>query len=357
MINSEKMTLQTSWNMEMPYEMMLGLKKKVPTVVEMVSTSAVRMNTQIRKYAVLLKRYVQEVEKQGRVMFKRAVHNFAAVNPSRFLTTVTDKTVLFLKAYQKKVQVVLDAVVKFLRETKFQVPGYNQRLSGLEVYQKFSGFVADVTEETIQKVPEYFSSMFRAGLDYFEAIEFIIPGSNRVVRGREILADLSAALRKVQDQVIIIVRKVGEIKLEDIMRKFSAFMQFTVEQGEKFLQTLKSQNRDELLDFVTDMYNDAVNSPVLADVSRQIEASRRIIMEYLAAVKAKLQSILADISTEQLQADIQSWIDFFVKRVNAFNNNVIQTLQSISRNVEPFVRVSQRQIEIDIPFSFLAKSN
>merc|ERR1711915_379968 len=124
-----------------------------------------------------------------------------------------------------------------------------------------------------------------------------------------------------------------------------------------FLQTLKSQNVERLSTFVSDVYNDAINSRFLADISKQVEEARRIVMEYVGVVRAKLQNIVADISTEQLQADIQSWIDLLVKRVNAFHNNVIRTLKERSKNVEPFVRVGDRQMDIDIPLPFVAKFN
>ncbi|XP_053193160.1 apolipoprotein B-100-like [Scomber japonicus] len=355
--NSEKLNLQTTWNTEMPYEMMLGLKNQVPAVMGMVSAYGGRTYDAIYDQARNIGDSFEQAGKQGKVMFKRAVDNLAAVYPSNTMATVTDKTILLLKEYQKKVEIVLDAVVKFLRETKFQIPGFEQRLSGLEVYQKLSAFVADVSQEAIEKIPQYFSSMFTAGLDYVKAIEFTLPGSSYVVSGREILDDLLVALRKIQRQVIITVRKVGDIQLEDIISKFSEFVQFTTEQSERLLQTLKSQNVEKLSTFVTDVYNDAINSRVLADVSMQVQQARRIVMEYLEAVKAKLQNILSGMSSEQLQVDIQSWIASMVKRVNAFHNNVIRTLKEKSKNVEQFVRVSDRQIEVDIPLPFVAKFN
>ncbi|XP_035534608.1 apolipoprotein B-100-like [Morone saxatilis] len=356
-MNSEKLNLQTTWNVEMPYEMMLRLKKQVPTVMEMVSEPATRTYNTIYRHARSLEGSFEQVRNQGKVMFRKAIDNLAAVKSSNVLTTVTDKTILILKEYQKKVEVVFEAVVKFLRETKFQIPGYEQRLSGLQVYQKCSAFVADVSEEAVQKIPQYFTSMFKAVIDYINTIEFTLPGSNHVVRGREILDDLFVALRKIQNQVIVTVKSLGDIQLEDIINKLSAFMQFTIEQSEKFLQTLKSQNSERLFTFVTDVYNDAMNSRALAVVVEQVEEAQRIVIEYLKAVRAKLQTILADMSSTQLQADIQSWIDLLVKRVNAFHNNVIKTLKEKSKNIEPFVKVGDRQMEVNIPLPFVAKFN
>nr|XP_046228823.1 apolipoprotein B-100-like [Scatophagus argus] len=356
-VNSEQLNLQTTWNMEMPYEMMLQMKDHVPTVMEMVSDPAVRTYNTIYRHARRLEGTFEWAREEGKVMFRRAFNNLAAVNPSNIMTTVTDKTVLILKEYQKKVEIVFNAIVEFLRETKFQIPGYEQRLSGLEVYQKFNAFVAEVSEEAVEKIPEYFASVFSTVLDYFKAIEFTLPGSNHVVSGREILDDLSVALRKIQDQMIVTVRKLGNIQMEDIRNKFSAFMQFTIDQSEKFLQILKSQNAERFYTFVTDIYHDAINSHVLADVVKQVEEVHRIVMEYLKAVRAKLNNMLADVSSVQLQYDIQSWIDSAVKRLNAFHNNVIKVLKEKSKNVKPFVRVGDKQMDIDIPLPFVAKFN
>ncbi|XP_041660813.1 apolipoprotein B-100-like [Cheilinus undulatus] len=356
-MNSEKLNLQTTWNMEMPYEMMLRMKKQVPAVMEMVSDPAVKTYNTIYRHARSLEGSYEQAKEQGKVMLKNAVDNLANVDPSSVMTTVTDKAIMMLKRYQQRVNMVLDAVVKFLRETKFQFPGYEERLSGLEIYQKLSAFVADVTEEAVQKIPEYFSTMFTTALDYFRSIEFTIPGSNYIVSGREVLDDLSVFLGKVQDQVIVTVRKLGNIQLEDIFTKFSDFMRFATEQSEKFLLTLKSQNVEKLSTFVSDVYTDAINSQILADVATQVEEARRIVMEYVEAVKAKLEDIMANMSTEQLQADIQSWIDLMVKRINALQNNIIRALKEKSKKVEPFVRVSDRQIDVDIPLPFLATVN
>uniref|UniRef100_G3P570 Vitellogenin domain-containing protein n=1 Tax=Gasterosteus aculeatus aculeatus TaxID=481459 RepID=G3P570_GASAC len=331
--------------------------KQLPTVIKTVSGPAVRTYKTISRQARSLEGSFEQARKQGKVMFNRAVDNFAAVSPSNFLTTVTEKTILILKDYQKKVEIVLDAVAKFLRETKFQIPGYEERLSGLEIYQQYSAFVADVTEKVVRKVPECFVSSINAALDYVRAIEFTVPGSNKIVRGREILDELCVALRKIQDQVVVIVRKFGEIRLEDVINQLSVFVQFTTQQSERFLQTLKSQNVEKLSTFASDVYKDASNSRVMGEVTQQVEKAHKIVVEYLKAVKAKLQNILSDVSFEQLQADIQSWIDLMVKRVNVFHNSVMKTLKEKSKIVEPFVRVGDRKMEINIPLTFIDKLN
>uniref|UniRef100_A0A3Q2UPI5 Uncharacterized protein n=1 Tax=Fundulus heteroclitus TaxID=8078 RepID=A0A3Q2UPI5_FUNHE len=342
---------------KMPYEIMLGVKNQVPEAVEMVSDCAVKMYNKISRHVRSLKGLFEKFRIQGKAIFEKAVENLAVVSSSDFIMSVTDKTVVILRESQKKAELVLDAMITFLKQTKFQIPGYERRLSGLEVYQEFSTFVADVSEEAVEKLPEYFVSIFASVFDFVKAIEFTIPGSNRIVTGEELFDDLVVALRKIQKQLIANVRKLGDIQLDDIIKKFSEFMQFVVEQSEKILQTLKTPNVENISSFVMDAYHDAISSNFLAKVARQVNEVHIIIREYIKSVINKIHSITADVSTEQLRADIHSWIDLSVKRINAFHNTVIRTLKEKSKDVEPYVRVSDRQIEVDIPLPFVARFN
>lgn len=194
-------------------------------------------------------------------------------------------------------------------------------------------------------------------LDYIRSIEFILPGSNYVVNGGEILDDLFVAMSKIQNQVIVTVKNLSNIQLEDIINQFNVLMYFTVEQSERFLQTLKSKNVEEFSSFVSDMYTDVMDSQTMAEVSRQLMEFQRIVMEYCEAIRSKFENAFAGMSRQRLQSDIQSWIDILVKRLNAFQNNVIQTLKEKSKTVQPFVRVTDRQMDIDIPLPFVAKFN
>lgn len=352
-MESKKLNLQTTWNTEMPYEMMLQVKKQVPVVTKMVSEPSVVIYRKMRRHANMLGDSFEEAKEQGKVMFKQAFENLATAKPSHVMTTVTENMITIAKRYQKRVELFLNAVVKFLKDTKFQLPGYEKKLSGLEIFQKSSTFVAEVSEKAVRLIPDYISPVFRNVLDYVSEIEFTLPGSKYVVRGREILDDFFVAAKKIQDQVIVTVRKIGNIQLEDIISKYSAFVQFTTGQIEKLSQTLKSQNVDRLYTFVADTYREVINSPLLGQVATQVEEVQKIVIEYLKAVSAKVHDILSDIKTEQLQADIQSQIDVLVKLVNTFQNDTIEMLREKSKAVHPFVRVEDRQVEIDIPFHFL----
>ncbi|XP_057678413.1 apolipoprotein B-100-like [Corythoichthys intestinalis] len=349
-MNSEKLNIQTSWNMEMPYEVMLELKNNVPDVVQTVSTPVVMTYDQIYRYARSLEGSLEETRNQGAVLLNKAIENFAAVNPSDIITSAKDQTVITVRKYQTKFELFLDAAVKFLRETKFAIPGYAQRLSGLEVIEKCKTFIVEVYEEANQIFSEFVSSTLKVYIESFEATEFTFPGSSLTVSGREILKDSFNSLVKVFAQFDAAVRQIGGQAIEYIERDLSALLK-------RLRQILRSEDVKNVPALVTDFYEDAINSRSFTWIVKQIETVHHIISEYLKTVATNLQNILADISIEQLQTDIQSSTDSMLKRANAFHDNVIKVLKEKSKTVETFVRVGDRQMELDIPFPFVPQFN
>ncbi|KAJ3607020.1 hypothetical protein NHX12_026535 [Muraenolepis orangiensis] len=358
-VDQEKLSVQTTWNMEMPNEMMIGFKKAVPTFPsqEMVSNQIGKTyQTFTTKLATTLKAPIEEVKKQGGEMLKRASDNFREMDLSQMPTRVSESTMLVLRRYQKSIRVILDAAIKFLRETKFRMPGYTEKMSGLEIYSKMSTFVAKVAEDIIVKGPELFASTCMAGLERFRGLEFSFPGSSRIVKGNEILDDLVIAMKRIRGHVLAVVKKLGDIQLEDILKRLSVLINVSVEKAEELFNYVNTQNLESMSSWAINVRADVMNSNVLADITKHFVEARRIVMDYFYIVKTRCQDVLADMSVEQLQADIQYWIDIMVKRLNAFHNNVIEFLKMNTKTFEQYVRVSDKQMDIDIPFPFLLKN-
>ncbi|XP_037101237.1 apolipoprotein B-100-like isoform X1 [Syngnathus acus] len=310
-MNSEKLNIQTSWNTEMPYEIILGLKKNVPVVVQRVTTPVVATLEQARKH--------------GTVWLNKAVDNYAAVNPSDIMTSVKDQANVIVRKYQQRVETFLDAVITFLRETKFLIPGYAQRLSGFEVYQNCRRFITDVCEEACQKVSKFVLSTTKV---VFEAI----PAS-----GRDLLTDSFNALMNVE---------VGGNTVEDLLRDFSQLIK-------RLLQILKSQDAMKIPAVMIDLYQEVIDSRIVTSVVEQIETFHRIISGYFQTVATEIQTI----PTQQLQADIKSSTDLMLKYVDAFHADVVRVLKEKSQTLEKFLRVGDSQVELDIPFPFISQFN
>lgn len=344
-INSEKLNVQTTWNMEVPTEVLLVVKAKVPEIMSAVYMEDILSVPQ--KIADKLEGSIEQITDQGKVIYKRAAENIAAMDLTPITDKLSDSVMFVLRQYQKNVQVLLDAAIKFLRETQFQMPGLEGKMSGLEAYQKLSRFFAELIEEAIKKVPEFFASHGAALLEQIRNIKFTLPGSSNLVSGREILDDLMAAIEKIQEQVIIIVKRVGDVPLEDIVSRLSAFLRLTVTKTEELIISLKSQDVEKLTMWMSDVFSEAINTHAMSDIAQQIEEAKRIIREY--------RDLFAEMSIEQLNADIQSWIDSMIQSINAIHTKVTEFLQDITRNAEPFVTVSDKQIDIEIPIPFIAQ--
>ncbi|CAL8392229.1 unnamed protein product [Arctogadus glacialis] len=356
-MNWEKLSIQTTWNTEMPYEMMLRLKTAVPATFQIQEIVSIQIGKTYNKMTMLASNLagpIEEVKRRGTVMVKRSYDNLKDMDISKMSSRVSDSTMLILREYQKSIRIILDAAIKFLRETKFQMPGYAEKMSGLEIYSKMSTFVAEVAEDVIVKVPELVARKFTAVLENFRGLQFSFPGSSRIVKGNEILDDLVVAMKRIRSQVIAVIKKLGDIQLEDILKRVSVLINASVEKADQLFNSLNTQNLEKVSAWASNVYADAMNSNSLADFTKHIFEARRIVMDYFNIIKTRCQDVLADMSVEQLQADIQAWIDIMVKRLNAFHNNVIQYLKMNTKTVEQYVRVSDRQMDIDIPFPSFA---
>merc|ERR1712121_124765 len=128
-----------------------------------------------------------------------------------------------------------------------------------------------------------------------------------------------------------------------------------IDKTEELFNLLRSQDVDNVSAWLSDVYTDAINSRIVVDITKQVEDATKTVVEYISIVIAYLQYILADMSIEQLHADIQAWIDAMVKRLNSFHNTIIELLKESTQKFEPYVRMSERQMDIDIPFPFIPK--
>jgi len=349
-VDQEKVNIQTTWNMEIPYDVMLSLKTVVPKTIpdmKMVCDS-------MHEYLDEVNRVAYVVLNQGKVVFKRVSENIMAMELSKIPAKVSDSTMVILRQYQKSISVMIDAAIKFLRQTKFQMPGFQGKMTGLELYYTVSTSVAQAVQEKFVEITDLFSLMLADALAFVRNLEVNVPGSTRVVRGSEILDDLAIAMKRIRGKIVTIVKKVGAIQLDDILSRVQILINVSVEKVEQLFNTLDTQNLERVYGWAADVYADAMNSDVVADIAKQVVEIQKIIMEYFNIIKTRCQEIVGGISKEQLQADVQSGIDVTVKRLNVFHNNAIVTLKDITRPYEQYVQVSSRQVDIDIPLPMFA---
>ncbi|KAG7460569.1 hypothetical protein MATL_G00200170 [Megalops atlanticus] len=359
----EKLNLQASWNMEAPYEMLLGLKERVPEITSVLSLKDTFSNTIEKVYSEIPKTVdafqsgIEQIKNQGKVMYKRAAKNIADINLQEMSRRLSTNVRYLLTEYQNNIQVLLDAVIKFLRETEFLLPGFEEKLTGMEIYQRTTLFVTKLIENAVQNVPELLASHTYYFLDYLRSIEITLPGSNHVISGRAILDDLTSNMKKIQTEFISAVRNLQAIRLDEILERLRDLLLSFVDKADQLITSLTSLNLEKLSAWADSIYYDAVNSNAVRDISARIKEAAGAAGVYLDETTAKIQKVYSQMTLENLNTILKSWIDAIVKHLNSFHNDVIELLKQISQNMQPYVRVSDKKMDIDIPFPFLLKSS
>ncbi|KAM8846967.1 apolipoprotein B-100-like [Synchiropus picturatus] len=348
-MNSEKMNIQTSWNMEIPNEVMLKVNEKVPILFEIADNAVNEISAQSKS----VQRGINKMKRQGKAMMKRATDSLREVELPELMTTVSNFASELLQRYQRSVLAVLDAAFKFIKETQFRIPGTERKMTGLEIFQECRAFVVDVIEQLIQKVPVYFDKIFTQAIEYIRTLYFVVPGTDFVVSGDAFVKEFSVIFRRVQGDVLFLVRQVGQIDVKDFYRMATESVKFVVKKSEQVLQTVRTMDMESVVVTMEHTYNDMSHSRIAVFATKKFEA----LMEYLIAVRAKVEDMWGEVSTSEVQANIQGRINSFLKEVNAVQNRVIMTVKEKSQIVEPYVRVSDRQVDLDIPFPFVASYN
>ncbi|XP_036398917.1 apolipoprotein B-100 isoform X2 [Megalops cyprinoides] len=380
--NSEKLMLQAGWNADAPWDMLLGLKERVPAITNALFKFANKHHTaqfgmdlnraslklkntlsntierayhEIPRIFESLQSGIEQMRDQGKVMYKKATDGML-VDLQEVVSKFSDNARHLLRQYGKNIKVMLDAVIKFLSETKFQLPGSKDKLTGQELFQRASSSVAMAIDQVVQQIADFLESYPEALFDHIRKIEFTIPGTDQVVSGREILDSVKSTMRKIQNQIVEMVQNAKSVSLEEMLQKLSDFLQSCLRQAEKLIASLKSKDLDELSTRINEAYTDLRRSSTMREISVRIEEARQATAEYKDKAKMTIQDIYNKMTLERLNTNLQSLIEVINTHTNRFLSELIDFLQQVSKSAQPYVRVSNKKMDIEIPLPFFWKS-
>ncbi|XP_041951597.1 apolipoprotein B-100-like [Alosa sapidissima] len=357
-VDSNKLNIQSSWNMEVPREMLLGIKERVPEITstfnikDMMSDQADAVYEIINRLQVSLQRAVEYLKDQGQVMYARAADKIRDTDLFELPSIVSENAKILLEKYEKLFTTLVDAALTFLRETKLEVPGYDEKLSIFEIYAEISTFIGDFTEDAITRIPEMLASYSEAAIEYIRNVEFTMPGSSHIVSGREILDDLTTFFKKIQRQIITTVKDLSNISLETIVEKLSQFMLISIDRTKEFITSLTSQDLNIVVKWAKDVYTDFIDSRIVRRITDRAAEALSVAEQYYMQLKSKFDEVFVDFSLEQLNADIQAWIQSIIERLTDFQNNITEYLVEVSKKIKAHVTVSDDKIDVTIPFPF-----
>ncbi|XP_048831185.1 apolipoprotein B-100 [Brienomyrus brachyistius] len=381
--NSEKLNLQTTWNTQVTYDMLGGLRDRVPAITSSlykfankyhnahfgmdlnraslklkntVSSSIERAYQEIPRNLDTLRNEIENIRDQSKVIYKRAVDSIPAADFQKVSDDLTRFIRQLLRQYQKNVKLMLDAVMKFLSKTKFQLPGIKEKLTGEELFQRASRSIVRVAEQSNQMIYSFIESNADVFISQVNNIEFTVPSTNYVISGRNIVENVKYAMKNMQNNIIYMVRTLENIRLEDILEKLKTFLQLCIQKVDDVVVSLKTQGLDELSASFNSIIAKARNVQFMQTLGAQFEEVKKVAAGYKDQAKMTIQEVYSEVNMERLNTKLQLWIDDVRSNLNAFFNKLIQLLQDVSKSVQPYMRASNRKADIDIPLPFFWRS-
>lgn len=381
--NSEKLNLQTTWNTQVTYDILGGLRDRVPAITSSlykfankyhrahfgmdlnhaslklkntVSSSIEKAYQEIPRNLDTLRNEIEKIRDQSKVIYKRAVDSLPATDFQKVSDDLTRFIRELLWQYQKNVKLMLDAVMKFLSKTKFQLPGIKEKLTGEELFQRASRSIARVIEQSNRMIYSFIESNTGAFISYVNNIEFTVPSTNYIISGRNIVENVKYAMKNMQNNIMDMVRTLENIRLEDILEKLKTFLQLCIQKVDDAVASLKTQGLDELSASFKSIIAEACNVQFMQSFGAQFEEILKVAEGYKNKAKVTIQEVYSEVNMERLNTKLQLWIDDVRSNLNAFFNKLIQLLQDVSKSAQPYMRTSNRKADIDIPLPFFWRS-
>ncbi|XP_018553179.1 apolipoprotein B-100 [Lates calcarifer] len=367
--NSQKLILQMSWNWDFLHDVIEGTKDRIPAITNAVlkfinkyhvahfgfdlNRGSMKLKNTVsnvieRTYHEVpmsfntLQSSVKHLGDQGKDMYRKASDNVMSISVQDVTDDLAREARLVLKRSEDQIFVLLDAVTQFLSDMKFTVPGSEEKLSSLEMLQRARRSVSRATDRAIQRLTSLMEKISRL----IRGIEFTIPGTNFVFSGNEIMDKINLSIGSAYDQLTQSLRRGFSLLHKAVNNLF----QVIAEKGENFITYLKDQNVE-----ITSQL-DVIYAEVLQSSKQHIEEAKIHVAEYKHLTKLKIQEAYNSLSIEHVNNNTKEVISILQSHLYGGLNEIVDLLRRISQSTAPYIKVSNKKTDIEIPLPFFWKS-
>ncbi|XP_074548675.1 apolipoprotein B-100 [Halichoeres trimaculatus] len=367
--NSEKLMLQMSWNWDFFNDFIEGAKMRIPAITDAVVKFINKYHTahfgfDISRGGMKLKNSVSNVIERayhevpvsfdslqdtigntfdhGADMYRKFSDSFMSFDGQDVMDRLAHGAKQALKRSEKKIFDLLDAIAEFFNDLKIPVPGYEEKLSGVEMLRKARRSVARAADRASQR----FSSLLQKIFQHIRDIEFTIPGTEVVVNGNDIIDKLENNARNAYKQLGNSVRR----GFEWLRQTLNDLMQVAARKGEKVINYLREENAKIAPEL------DAFQTNVLQSLQRGIETSKGFVAEYKDLTKMQIQEVYNSFKMERINNDIFEFITVLQMKLYGLLNEAVDLLKNASQSTAPYLKVSHKKVDVEIPLPFLWKS-
>ncbi|XP_070704853.1 apolipoprotein Bb, tandem duplicate 1 [Pempheris klunzingeri] len=312
--DADKMNLQIAYNMEAPKAMLSELKTIIPSIISSLTVFA-------DKYQIT--RNMEELKNSVADQIREAYN--AAINYDVQMSQLSIFYRNIIVQYQKTVQVFLDAIIKILRETQFQLPGSDEMTTLPEVLKKLTSSIAAMLDVTIQSIYENMEVYYNTFVEKISSVKLRMPIGDAVT-GSQIFDQVKTGLKKIFDDLVDFVKNMES--LDTMLMKMGETLKAVVEKSQEFVDSVKSDYLDTVFININALYR-----------------------EFIIAVNSFVNQVSA-LNMEQIKASIEYIMDRFIYVVDQFNSTVYGFLQQASEEAQAYMKVSDGKLEIELPSPF-----
>ncbi|XP_028647178.1 apolipoprotein B-100 [Erpetoichthys calabaricus] len=284
--------------------------------------------------------YIQMKDETNK-LYKRAVYNMNQIDLQDLRLRFYDSTSEMVRLYQIKIRELIDAAIKFLKVTKFQIPGFNEKYTGQELFNKAPYMI----DQMLRQIS--LERHFEALVKYIEGVEFEIPGTDIIIRGKVLTDSIKQFLRQVQDYVIEQARKLRNVNLEKQFQKLKDCVQSCTQKIEEMIQYMRSKSLQDIQDQFQGMYNDAINSPTAEQIIEVLENMKLYFTDFYNFSKTGLVYILENLEKasfylkslreEYLDANMVGWTVKYYEIEEKIINSLQKSLEYVKEEGPKYI--------------------
>ncbi|XP_034715215.1 apolipoprotein B-100 isoform X3 [Etheostoma cragini] len=369
MLRNSQFMLQTSWNWDFLHDVIEGTKKRIPAITDALlkfinkyhtahfgfdlkrgvmklkneaSSAIERVYHGVPVSFTTLHNIINHLSDKGKYMYMKASESLMSMSVQDVIDMLTHNARQLLKHINDLINVFTQSVTQFMSETKFTVPGSEEKLSSLEMFQGVYQSVSRATKRAIQR----FASPLENISKYIREINFTIPRTDVVFTGNEIMDKLMCSIRSVYDQVRHSVGRGYDL----LKKKVNELLQVIGEKAKDFITHLKEAN----VEIASQV--DAIHAEVLQAFNQHTEEAKRYLAEYRNHAKMKIHMAYNALRMEKVNNYISEFISILQSHLYSGMNESADLMRRTSQSTAPYIRVSNKKMDIEIPLPFLWKS-
>ncbi|KAK5605614.1 hypothetical protein CRENBAI_009306, partial [Crenichthys baileyi] len=312
LVRFSKTNMQIVYNMKAPEDMIAELKTRLPSMMSSVKAFADKY--QITSSMEMVQHFV--------INHVNEAYN-VAINHDAQMSQVSTFFRNTIVRYQKKVENLLNAVIKVLRETRFKLPGSDELITLPKLLKKLTDSIANMLDVTIQFICENMEMYYDYFLEKISNVEVQLP-SNKLITGRQIIDKIKASAKKISDEVVDFVRNMES--LDSMLEKLDYTLKAVVEKTQEFVDSIKSDYLDAVFNNFNELYREVVT------------------------YAKKMVDQIPPFNLDEISKLCESIMDTIIELIDQFNNEVYGFLQQMSE--EAYMTTRDGKLEINLPLHF-----